>query len=194
MKQFLFTILILFLSLSLAQAQHQPESNILIFNVGFTEASPEDSDNNLHGNTLSLNFEKSEWQGRFAGGVSIAYSKTSADSLSAAGQELNRLNSVSYEVIPAMLYGKVLFGSPKAKGYIGGGVGIQFSNVKYFTQNVQIESSNSGFLVGGLAGLSVFLNETILLNANYSLNYLSNSYYQDGLAHNINIGLGFQFF
>ena len=194
MKQFQFTILVLFISLGLAQAQHKPESNILIFNVGFTEASPEDSDNNLHGNTLSLNFEKSDWQGRLAGGVSIAYSKTSADSLTAAGQELSRLNSVSFEVIPAMLYGKVLFGSPKAKGYIGGGVGIHFSNVKYFTQNVQVQAESSGFWVGGVAGLNVFLSETILLNANYSLNYLSNSYYKDGLAHNVNIGLGFQFF
>jgi hypothetical protein len=141
-----------------------------------------------------LSYEKSDYQGRLAGGVTIAYSTTSADSLTASGQELNRLNSVTYEVIPAMLYGKVLFGSPKAKGYIGGGVGIGFSNVKYFTQNVQVEGSDSGFLVGGVAGLNVFLNETILLNANYSLNYLGNSYYKDGLAHNINIGLGFQFF
>jgi outer membrane protein W len=194
MKRFLFTILILFMSLGLAQAQHKPESGLLIFNVGFTEASPEDSDNNLHGNTFSLSYEKSDYQGRLAGGVAFAYLKTSADSLTASGQELHRLNSVSYEVIPAMLYGKVLFGSPKAKGYIGGGVGIAFSNVKYFTQNVQVEGADSGFLVGGIAGLNIFLNETILLNANYSLNYLGNSYYKDGLAHNINLGLGFQFF
>jgi hypothetical protein len=141
MKRSQFTILIMLTSLGLAQAQHKPGSGLLIFNVGFTEASPEDSDNDLHGNTLSLSYEKSDWEGRLAGGV-----------------------------------------------------GIQFSNVKYFTENVQVESADSGLLIGGVAGLNVFLNETILLNANYSLNYLSNSFYKDGLAHNINIGLGFQFY
>ncbi|MGH7493038.1 MAG: outer membrane beta-barrel protein [bacterium] len=194
MKRFLSTLLILFMSLGLAQAQHKPESALLIFNVGFTEASPEDSDNNLNGNTFSLNYEKSDWQGRLAGGVAIAYSTTSADSLNAAGQELQRLNSVSYEVVPILLYGKVLFGSPKAKGYVGGGFGLQFSDIKYFTQNAQITDRESGFLVGGVAGLNVFLSEKILLNGNYNLSYLGNSYYKDGLAHNFTIGLGFQFY
>lgn len=194
MKRFLSTLLILFMSLGLAQAQHKPESGLLIFNVGFTEASPEDSDNNLSGNTFSLSYEKSDYQGRLAGGFAIAYSTTSSDSLNAAGQELQRLNSVSYEVVPIMLHGKVLFGSPKAKAYVGGGVGIQFSNIRYFTQNVQVTDRESGFLVGGVAGLNIFLNEKILLNGNYNLSYLGNSYYKDGLAHNFTIGLGFQFY
>ncbi len=194
MKHFSIILLVLFIGFSLAQAQHKPESGLLIFNVGFTEASPEDSDNNLNGNTFSLSYEKSNYQGNLAGGVSIAYSTTSADSITASGQELQRLNSVSYEVLPILLYGKVLFGSPKVKGFIGGGFGIQFSNVKSFLENVQVEGSNSGFLVGGTAGLNFFLSEQILLNANYSLSYLGNSYYKDGMAHNINLGLGFQFF
>ena len=193
MKRLLFTLLIMLINLGLAQAQHKPESSLLIFNVGFTEASPEDSDYNLNGNTFTLSYEKSDWQGRLAGGVAIAYSTTSADSLNAAGQELQRLNSVSYEVVPILLYGKVLFGSLKAKGYVGGGIGLQFSDIKYFTQNVQISDRESGFLVGGLAGLNVFLSEKILLNGHYNLSYLGNSYYKDGLAHNFSIGLGFQF-
>jgi outer membrane protein W len=194
MKHFSIILLILIMSLSLAQAQHKPESGLLIFNVGFTEASPEDLDNNLNGNTFSLSYEKSNYQGNLAGGVSIAYATTSADSITASGQELQRLNSVSYEVFPILLYGKFLFGSPKVKGYIGGGIGIQFSKVNSYRDNVQVEGSDSGFLVGGTAGLNFFLNEKILLNANYSLSYLGNGYYQDNVAHNINIGLGFQFF
>lgn len=194
MKRFLSVILVLLLGVSLAQAQHKPEAGLLIFNVGFTEASPEDSDNNLSGNTFSLNYEKSDWKGKLAGGFAIAYSTTSADSLTASGQELKRLNSVSYEVIPALLYGKVLFGSPKAKGYVGAGVGIQFSNITSYRDNVEVTGQESGFLVGGMAGLNVFLNERILLNGNYNLSYLGNSYYKDGMAHNFTIGLGFQFF
>ena len=194
MNRVLFTLLVLLMSFSLAQAQHKPESSLLIFNVGFTEASPEDSDDNLSGNTFSLNYEKSDYQGRLAGGFAIAYSTTSADSLNASGQELGRLNSASYEVLPVMLYGKVLFGSPKAKGYIGGGIGIQFSNITSYRDNVQVTGQDSGFLVGGMAGLNFFLSEKIFLNGNCGLSYMGNSYYKDGLAHNINLGLGFQFF
>lgn len=193
MKRVLFTLLVLFMSLGLAQAQHKPGSGLLIFNVGFTEASPEDSDENLSGNTFSLNYEKSDWKGKLAGGFAIAYSTTSADSLNASGQELGRVNSASYEVIPVLLYGKVLFGSPKAKGYIGGGFGIQFSNITSYRDNVEVTSAESGFLVGGMAGLNVFLSDRILLNGNYNLSYLGNSYYKDGMAHNFTIGLGFQF-
>jgi outer membrane protein W len=194
MKQFSTILLMLLISLSLAQAQHKPGSGLLIFNVGFTEASPEDLDNNLNGNTFSLSYEKSNYKGNLAAGMTIAYSTTSADSITASGQELQRLNSVSYEVIPILLYGKVLFGSPKVKGYIGGGIGIQFSKVNSYRENVQVVGADSGFLVGGTAGLNFFLNEKILLNANYTLSYLGNGYYQDNVAHNFNIGLGFQFF
>jgi outer membrane protein W len=194
MQRFLSLIIVLFLGASLAQAQHKPESGLLIFNVGFTEASPEDTDNDLNGNTFSLSYEKSDYQGRLAGGFTIGYSATSADSLNASGQEVGRLNSVSYDVIPMMLYGKVLFGSPKAKGYIGGGVGIHFSNVTSYRDNVEVTGQDSGFLVGGMAGLNFFLSDKILLNGNYSLSYLGNSYYKDGLAQNINLGIGFQFF
>jgi len=86
MKHFSTILLMLFIFLSLAQAQHKPESGLLIFNVGFTQASPEDTDNNLNGNTFSLSYEKSNYQGNLAGGVSIAYSTTSADSITASGQ------------------------------------------------------------------------------------------------------------
>jgi outer membrane protein W len=192
MKRFLSIILVLLLGVSLAQAQHKPGSGLLIFNVGFTEASPEDSDDNLSGNTFSLNYEKSNYQGKLAGGFAIAYATTSADSLDASGQELGRLNSVSYDVVPVMLYGKALFGSPKAKGYIGGGVGIHFSSSTSYRDNVQVTSQDSGFLIGGMAGLNIFLNEKILLNGSYNFSYLGNSYYRDGSAHNFTIGLGFQ--
>lgn len=194
MKHNSIILLILVLSMSLAQAQYKPDSGLLIFNVGFTKASPEDLDADLHGNTFSLSYEKSDYRGRLAAGIAIAYSTTSADSQTTSGQNAPRLNSVSYEVLPIMIFGKVLFGSPKLKGYIGAGFGIHFSNVKYFTQNVQVTGLDSGFLIGGLAGLNFFLSEKILLNAHYSLHYLNNGYYQNNLAHNLSIGLGFQFY
>lgn len=194
MKHFSTILLVLLISLSLAQAQYKPESGLLIFNVGFTKASPEDSDKNLNGNTFSLSYEKSNYQGNLAGGVSIAYSTTSADSINEAGQQVLRLNSVSNEVLPILLFGKVLFGSPKVRGFIGGGFGIQFSKIRTSSERGQVQGVDSGILVGGSAGLNFFLNEKILLNANYSLSYLGNSYYKDGLAQNFNIGLGFQFY
>ncbi len=174
MKHFSIVLLILLMGLSLAQAQHKPTSGLLIFNVGFTKTSPEYSDQDLDGNTFTLSYEKSDYQGRFAGGIAFAYTETAAD--------------------PILLFGKVLFGPPKVKGYIGGGVGIQFSHIHYYTQNVQVNGQDSGFMVGGLAGLNYFLNDKIFLNGNYSLFYLGNSFYQDDLVQNFSIGLGFQIY
>jgi hypothetical protein len=192
MKYVQFTIFTIIISFSIAQAQHKPESGLLIFNVGFTETSPEDSDANLSGNTFSLSYEKSNYTGNLAGGVAIAYATTSADSLNASGEQVQRLNSVSVEVLPILLYGKVLFGSPKVKGYIGGGFGIQFSKANSFRDLVQVTSYDSGFLIGGVGGLNFFVNEKILLNASYNLSYMGNSYFKDGVVHNFVIGLGFQ--
>ena len=127
-----------------------------------------------------------------SGGFVIAYSNTSADSLNAGGDKIDRLNKVSYEVIPVALFGKMYFGSETFRGYVGAGFGIQFSNINYFTENGQVTAFESGFLISGMAGANFYLSESILLNANYSINYLGNSYYQDGLAQNINIGIGFQ--
>ena len=185
-------LLILLVSLNLAQAQYKNGSGLLLFNVGWTMASPEDIEADLDGNTFSLSFEKSDFDGLLSCGFVIAYSRTSADSLNAGGDKIDRLNKVSYEVIPVTLFGKVYFGSDTFRGYAGAGIGIQFSNINYFTQNGQVTAFESGFLISGMAGANFYLNENILLNANYSINYLGNSFYKDGLAHNINIGVGFQ--
>jgi len=193
MKSFLSVVLILLVGISLSQAQYKPTSNLLVFNVGFTKATPEDSDNSLDGNAFTLFFEKSNYGGNLAGGVALSYGTTTDDSEADTGIEDGRVNSASYEVIPITVYGKYLFGTPKIKGYLGAGVGIQFSEEYFFLDNVQVWGQDSGFLVGGLAGLYYFFNEGILLNANYNFNYLDNSYYKDGYSHTFNLGLGFQF-
>jgi hypothetical protein len=155
--------------------------------------SPEDIDADLNGNTFSLSYEKTDFDGLWSAGFVINYSTMSGDSLNSGGNKVNRINKVSYQVIPVSGFCKVMFGSDKLRGYVGAGLGIHFSNITYFTENRQITASESGLLVSGLAGGYWFLSETVLLNANYSINYLGNSYFRDGLAQNINIGIGFQF-
>jgi outer membrane protein W len=99
---------------------------------------------------------------------------------------------VSYEVIPVALFCKYYFGSDTFRGYAGAGFGIQFSNINYFTENGQITAFESGLLINGMAGANFYLSEDILLNANYTISYLGNSYYANSLAQNINLGIGFQ--
>ena len=192
MKHLLFVFLIVIVSLNLAQAQYKAGSGLLIFNVGWTMASPEDIEADLNGNTFSMSYEKTDFLSQWSGGFVIAYSNMSADSLSAGGEKQDRLNKVGYEVIPVSFFGKVNFGSEKFRGYVGAGFGMQFSNINYFTQKGQVTAWESGILISGLAGINFYLSEDILLNANYSINYLGNSYFRDGLAQNINLGIGFQ--
>jgi outer membrane protein W len=192
MKHFSIILLILFVSLNLAQAQYKTGSGLLLFNVGWTMASPEDIEADLNGNTFSLSYEKTDFGGQWSGGFVIAYSNTYADSLNTAGTKLDRLNKVSYEVIPVALFCKYYFGSDTFRGYAGAGFGIQFSNINYFTENGQVTAFESGILISGMAGANFYLSEDILLNANYTISYLGNSYYANSLAQNINLGIGFQ--
>jgi len=46
-------------------------------------------------------------------------------------------------------------------------------------------------LGGGIGGY-FFTDEKIFINVAYNLNYLSNSYYRDGLIHLFKLGIGFQ--
>lgn len=185
MTRALFAILVLSLCVGSVQAQYKPGSSLLVFNVGITEASPEDSDKNLDGYTYSFNYEKSNEKGNLAGGVGIAWVTTSADS---AGPR----TSVSYDSLPVMLYGRFLFGSPRIRAYAGGGAGVHFSSTTFYDDDQQVEGSSGGFLISGAVGVNFFLNEKLLLNGNYNLSYLNNSYYQDGTAHSFTLGLGFQ--
>lgn len=194
MKQFSLICLFLFMSLSLVQAQHKPGSGLLILNAGFTWATPEDNDKELNGNTFTLSYESSNLDGDLAGGISIGYMMTSADSVNSSGATVGRLNAVNYDVLPVFVYGRYMFGSDQIKGYIGGGVGIQFSSADFYRENVQIEAKDSGLLIGGMAGVNYFISDKILINGNYNLSWLANGYYKDGLAQNFTIGLGYQFF
>jgi hypothetical protein len=193
MKYFALILVVLLIGFGSSFAQYKSASSLLIFNAGWTFATPEDVDADLSGNTFSLSWEQTQYSGVWSFGFTLAYSNTSADSLNAAGSKVKRVNKVSYEVLPVSFFAKAMFGSDKLRGYVGAGLGIQFSNIHYFTQNVQVTGYESGFLLSGTVGGYFFISESVLLNANYSINYLGNSYYQDGLAHNINIGLGFQF-
>jgi hypothetical protein len=192
MKHLLVVILVLLIGLNLAQAQHKPGSSILLFNVGFVSTSPEYSDDDLSGNTFMFSYETSNLDGNMAGGVSIGYMSTSADSVAGEGSKVERANTVSFGVFPILLYGRYMFGSEKFKGYLGAGFGIQFSNATFATENVQGEAYDSGFLLSGMAGANYFISEKILINANYNISWLANSYFQDGIVSNFAIGLGFQ--
>jgi hypothetical protein len=193
MKYFLAIPMILAFSFSPTLAQYNPGSTLILFNVGWTLASPEGIDADLDGNTFSFSYEKTAFDGAWSAGFAINYSTMSADSLNSGGNKVDRVNKVSYQVIPVSVFGKLMLGSDKLRGYVGAGFGVQFSNIHYFTQIGQITGYESGFLFSGLAGGYFFLSKSVLLNANYSINYLENSFFRDGIAHNINIGIGFQF-
>ena len=193
MKYFTLILVVLLIGFGSSFAQYKPASGLLIFNVGWTFTSPEDIDADLNGNTFSLSYETTDLDGIWSLGFIVSYSTMSADSLNSGGNKVPRVNKVSYQVIPVSFFCKAMFGSEKIKGYVGAGFGIQFSNINYFTQNREITAYENGLLLSGLVGGYWFISETVLLNANYSINYLANSYFQDGLAQNINIGIGFQF-
>jgi hypothetical protein len=199
MKLSFALVFVVVFSHNLVLAQHRPGSAVLVFNVGSSQASVDDAfesgdAGDLSGNLFSLSYERTNPKGNLAAGVAISYLSTSADSLDSSGTEVGRLNSVSFNVLPVLLYGKAMFGPPKLKGYLSAGFGVQFSNASSFTDAVQVESYDSGFLVGGSAGVMFFLSEKILFNAAYNFSFLANSFYRDGTVGTFAVGLGYQIF
>jgi len=168
-----------------ASAQFKTWSKLTSFNGGYALLAGENTGNSLDGYAFDVTFEQVNMDGDMAGGVMIKY---------LAGHEDDNENDrrINYQSIPIMLQGKYLFGSESIKGYLQGGVGIQFSRIEYTGPNLLLLDADSGWALGlGLGGY-FFTDEKIFINAAYNFSYLTNSFYRDGIVHLVKIGIGFQ--
>jgi hypothetical protein len=124
-------------------------------------------------------------EGNLAGRIIITY-------LAGHDKDSNNDRRINYQSIPIMLQGKYFFGSDKIKGYLQGGIGLQFSRIEFSGPNILLQDGDSGFACGlGLGGY-FFTDEKIFINIAYNFSYLANSFYRDGIVHLLKVGIGFQ--
>jgi hypothetical protein len=127
-------------------------------------------------------------EGKVAYGFSMGY-------ISLSGSDDSGLDTAEYKVstIPIYFAPKFIFGNETIKGFIKGALGVQSARLERTGVAGSIEASDFGFYGGVSAGLMVFLNEMIFLNAEYEFAYMSNSYYADGLLNSVMLGIGVKF-
>ena len=183
-KVLILIILVGFL-VTTASAQFKNWSKLISFNGGYASLVGEYTGNTLDGYAFDFTYEQVNMDGNLAGGIIITY---------LAGHDTDSGNNrrINYQTIPIMLQGKYFFGSDKIRGYLQGGIGLQFSRIEFSGPNILLQDGDSGFTGGlGLGGY-YFIDEKIFINVAYNFNYLGNSFYRDGMVHLLKVGIGFQ--
>jgi len=98
----------------------------------------------------------------------------------------------NFTSLPFYLNGKYYFGKDKFRIFVMGSVGFQFS-----WRNLEAASGNSGSdhdsgITAGIGtGLVYTITPKVLLNMNYSLYWIKNAYYSNGLVNTISLNLGY---
>lgn len=164
------------------------QENMITISGGYAFSNIEDSDVTTTGWRINGLYEYNQGGGSWAHGFSFGYINLSAE-------VTESLQTTTWDVNTWPIYyaPKYLFGGEKFKGFVKGAIGWQISNFERMASRSTVSDSDTGFLGGGGAGASYFINEKILITAEYELLWMSNSIYKDGLLNTASLGIGFRF-
>lgn len=182
MKKNFFIALLVLLSMGALS-----QENLASLSGGYSFANIEDSDVKGTGFRINGLYEFNPMGGMFAHGVSFGYINLSANE--GIGQQAIDISINSFPIYYAP---KVMFGNDTFKGFIKGAIGAQFAALRR-EGLVELSDNDFGFYGGGGAGIMVFLNENIFINAEYEIAYASNGWYKDGWMNTAMGGIGFKF-
>jgi hypothetical protein len=163
-------------------AQLGDGSSILQAGGGWTSVIVETTAETVNGYILNGSFEK--WLVSPVGiGGSLHYLHVSDQDDTGSGKATS---------LPVYLNGKYYVGKDRFRVFIKLSAGLQFSrrNFDYISGNT-LEDRDVGFTAGGGAGLAIILTPKMLLNIDYSLYWLGNAYYSDGLANTASFNIGY---
>lgn len=180
------------------QAQMKDDATLLLFNAAYGNGK-----NNITGETMdgwgfSAAFEKINWEGKYALGFAVGWISYNDDSQSNGFPPVSipeNPNPSIYDIntFPFYFYGKLYFGNPRTRFYIGGGLGAYVSKIKVSGDNFYSTTSSGGVALSAPLGFYLFASENVFFNVNYVFNWLSDSPLDNNIAHILNLGIGFQF-
>jgi hypothetical protein len=179
MKQSFFLALLM-----LAEVFSYGQDNRVSLTGGYSFAVIKDVDTHGSGWNIRGLYEFNRVGDNLAHGISIGviHFKASSD---------DRSSEVT--TWPVVYAPKLFFGGGSFRGFVKIAVGLHTTRV--ITEGPALTSDDMDFgFFGGLgAGVEYLFNEKFFINAEYELDFLSNSYYKDGLINNISLGLGMRF-
>jgi len=123
--------------------------------------------------------------GKFVHGLGFAYIRTNS-TITESGLTAD----INVRTLPLYYSPKFTFGSEKAMGFVKASVGMQFAR---FKAKGDIEDSDHdwGFYSGLGFGGMVYLKERMFLNLEYEMNFITNTYYANGILNTVQMGIGF---
>jgi hypothetical protein len=94
--------------------------------------------------------------------------------------------------LPIYLNVKYYFGKAKFRVFVMGSAGFQFSwRELESTSGTSGSDHDSGITAGFGTGLVYTITPKVLLNLNYSLYWIKNAYYSNGIANAVSLNLGY---
>ena len=186
-----------------AHAGVKPGDGLLILNVGYAMATSKSTGDAIDGAFFGLDYQKLDWNKPVSGGFSIAYGEIHESISGADSTEAD----ITVSTVPVYLGGKYWLGSGdgRLQGYLGLAFGTYFSQLKTSvtsTVGIQDETYSGsftsetalGFGLGVPVGVALSLGESLLLTANYTLNWLwENEFLDNDILNSFSLGVAFRF-
>lgn len=178
-------IFLLILSCFSLQAQLDDGSSNIQFGAGWTSLGIETTDRNANGFIVNGMFEHCIASPVGVGG-SVHFIHASQE------QDDNRMGTNS--TVPIYVNGRYYFGKEKFRFFFMASAGFQFSWRKLEGgEGGNISDHDSGVTLAGGTGLVYSISPKVLINLNYSLYWMNNSYYSAGLANTFSVNIGYTF-
>jgi hypothetical protein len=197
-------LLVLLLTLVVANANAGVKAGdaVLILNVGYASGKAKATGNNVEGGIFGLDYQKRDWDKPVSGGFSMGYGQ-----LNETVKRDSSQTDYTISTIPIYLGGKYWLGDgeKRIQGYVGAAFGIYFAQLETSVQWTLGPKSKTGsgsytsetalgFGLGIPVGIAFSLGDTILLTANYTLNWLFDSEILDNDILNAgSLGIAYRF-
>ena len=179
---------ILILALVFCSAAIWAQENSVILSGGYSFANIEGSDNQGTGYNINASFEFSPGGGKFVNGIGFGFIKLNASETTGAVKTDYTINSYPVYYSP-----KYIFGEKNIKPFIKASLGVQYADLRAETNLISVHDMDFGFYGGGGVGLMISLGEKLFINAEYNIDWASNSAYADGWINSASGGIGFKF-
>jgi len=188
MMKTILIILIAVFSVSFAYSQQ----NMVSISGGYSFANVDDSDNftddpNIKATGWRINgaYDFNPNDGKITYGCAVGYISVSASYSGSTDTADYKVSTVPFYFVP-----KFLFGNEKIQGFIKAAIGGQSAKLKRTGNSVEVTANDFGFYGGGGAGLMYFVNESVFINAEYEVAYMTNSFYRNGVMNSVLLGIG----
>jgi opacity protein-like surface antigen len=165
-----------------AFSQTEEESQNVQFGGGWALCKLEGSDTSYNGFTFNFSYEKFLIDNLSIGG-----------SCNVIRVKTDTKNEGIYKEVPFNFFTKYYIGKSKFKGFVKGAAGCHITRLTIEVNDELSTGTEAGFTAGGGAGLIFAVSEHILLDLDYSLFWLGNSDYANGLVHTVNLNVGYVF-